>query len=237
MNRTGIEYLDYTWNVVVGCSGQGCAVREKCWARAQARRQAHRCKLCAEFVPHFHSERLDQPLHVKKPAMIGCCFMGDFFDPLLTAPCHGVPGMSIDFCRSMALDTIRRAYWHTFLMLTKQPQNITGCSLCFPENLIVGVSVNVQEDLWRISTLKANYQGRKAVSFEPLLEDLGTVDLNGIEWVIIGAQTRPEIQPRPEWVRRLAEQAREAGVRKITYKDNLKEGYGEAHPSGLLRRL
>jgi protein gp37 len=122
-------------------------------------------------------------------------------------------------------------------MLTKQPQNITGCSLCFPENLIMGVSVNVQEDLWRISTLKANYQGRKAVSFEPLLEDLGTVDLNGIEWVIIGAQTRPEIQPDPEWVRSLAEQAREAGVRKITYKDNLKEGYGEAHPSGLLRRL
>jgi len=89
----------------------------------------------------------------------------------------------------------------------------------------VGVSVNTKRDLWRIPTLKANYQGRKAVSFEPLLEDLGTVDLSGIEWVIIGAQTRPEIQPRPEWVRSLADQAREAGVRKITFKDNLKEWY------------
>jgi protein gp37 len=224
MNRTGIEYLDYTWNPFVGCSGAGCAVHERCWARSQARRQLHRCRQCAEFVPHFHPERIHQPLHVLEPSVIGCCFMGDFFDPFMTDSKHGATSQMLQEFktnRHKVLDIIKLAHRHTFLILTKQPQNIDH-GVDFPENLIVGVSVNAKQDLWRISELKANYQGRKAVSFEPLLEDLGDVDLRGIEWVIIGAQTRPEVQPDIKWVRSLADQAREAGVRKITYKDNLK---------------
>lgn len=213
MNRTGIEYLDCTWNPVVGCSGAGCAVRDHCWARKQARRQSQRCRHCADFFPHVHLERLEDPLHVKKPSLVGCCFMGDLFDPLIA-----------NANRRLVFRAMESAPWHTFLLLTKQPQNVDR-SERYPGNLILGVSVNTQEDLWRVPCLKANYPGRKAVSFEPLLEPMGNVAplLSGIEWVIIGAQTRPSVQPKAEWVRILADQARKAGVAELTFKDNLEE--------------
>ncbi len=62
MNKTGIEYLDYTWNPLVGCSGEGCAVREHCWAMRQAKRRKHECQDCYDFKPHNHVERVEQPL-------------------------------------------------------------------------------------------------------------------------------------------------------------------------------
>ena len=80
MNKTSIEYLTHTWNPCVGCSGEGCAVRVNCWARAMAKRLKHRCFLCYTFSPHFHPERLEEPLHRKKSSRIGVALMGDLFD-------------------------------------------------------------------------------------------------------------------------------------------------------------
>src|SRR3990170_1961058 len=80
MNRTKIEYLNFTWNPIAGCSGIGCAVRKECWARAQSKRRKWRCTLCYVFKPHLHKERLHEPLQRKKSSRIGVTFSGDFFD-------------------------------------------------------------------------------------------------------------------------------------------------------------
>lgn len=200
MNRTKIEYLDVTWNPVVGCSGVGCAVRTKCWARAMAKRQKNRCLKHYSFVPHLHPERLYEPLNRNKPSRIGVCFMGDLFD-------HRVER---DWQRRV-FRTIQTAYWHIFICLTKQPQHVDHLDILpnpAQRNFWVGVSVNKREDLWRIERLREANVAIRIVSFEPLYEDLGDVDLTGIDWVIMGAQTRPQLNPDAEWVESLILQAR-----------------------------
>jgi len=200
MNRTRIEYLDYTLNLFVGCNGVDCAVREHCWARAMAKRQ--RCELCRRFVPHYHSERWVEPFKVKKPSRIGLNFSSDTFDRDVV---H-----HLSFNEMIVM--VEKADWHTFIVLTKQPQNIPFNQV-WPKNLWIGVTVNRKADLWRIDALRERVGGViRFISFEPLYEDLGAVDLAGINWVIIGAQTRPNLQPEIEWVHTLAAQARIVGA-------------------------
>lgn len=191
----------------MGCNGVGCGVRMKCWARMQAKRQKHRCSLCYSFQPHVHWERFDEPLHRKKPAFIGVCFMGDFYDPRIS-----------DRVRYSLLLRMREASWHSFLILTKQPQNI-DFDEPFPKNVCIGVSVNRKQDLDRIDRLRETSARWKAVSFEPLYEDI-PVDLKGINWVIIGAQTRPVVQPEPEWVDNLMMEAKHHEI-PVFLKNNL----------------
>jgi len=222
LNRTKIEYLDYTWNPTVGCEGIGCAVRKNCWARAMAKRQRHRCELCYTFSPHVHFERFDQPLEVKKPAHIGVSFMGDFYGK----------GIAYNIRASLYM-RMEKASWHIFIILTKQPQNI-HFNEGIPRNIWLGVTVNRQQDLWRIHTLKQIEEAKiKFVSFEPLYEDLGKIDLESIDWVIIGAQTRPTLLPMPQWIDSIVEQAKQQQI-PIFFKDNLPLGYpnkiGEEFP-------
>jgi len=82
--------------------------------------------------------------------------------------------------------------------------------------------VNTRNNLWRIKILKHIFATTKAVSFEPLYERMGDVDLSGIDWIIIGAQSRPDLQPDPEWVEDLMQQARHEGV-AIFIKNNVAE--------------
>jgi len=116
----------------------------------------------------------------------------------------------------------REAFWHTFVILTKQPQNIPE-GFDFPRNVWLGVSVNCKADLWRIDKLRETNAFVKFVSFEPLQEDLGSVNLNGVCWIVIGAQTRPNVQPKSDWVESLMLQCREHSI-PIFMKSNLK-GY------------
>jgi protein gp37 len=226
INSTGIEYLDATWNPLVGCSGAGCDVKEVCWARGQAKRQKPKynldgtlqrgCELCYKFEPHYHPDRIEDPLRVRKPLRIGVCFSGDLFD-YRAAACESTRAM-----RQLIFETMAQASWHTFVLLTKQPQNIPE-TLVFSPNVWLGVSVNRVDDLWRLQLLKIktlrNVQV-KVVSFEPLKETLGSVDLQGISWVIIGAQRKPDFQPQKNWVTSLVLDARLAGA-KVFFKNNL----------------
>lgn len=214
MNRTKIEYLDLTWNPTAGCEGLGCAVRKKCWARAMAKRQKHRCELCYTFRPHVHFERFDQPFEVKKPSRIGVSFMGDFYDK----------GIAYNIRASLYM-RMEKASWHTFLILTKQPQNI-DLDEGFPRNVWLGVTVNSKEDLWRIDALRLIEAKTKFVSFEPLYGPICPKKLNleRINWIIIGAQTRPELLPSPLWVNSLIEQAKERHI-PIFVKNNITWSY------------
>jgi len=212
MNRTSIEYLTHTWNPTVGCNGVDCSVRKHCWAMAMAKRQ-RRCVECYHFVPHLHKERLLQPLQRKKPARIGVSFMGDFYDTALSFE-----------DRERVLWVISACPQHAFLILTKQPQNIPF-DLKLPKNLWLGVSVNKKQDIWRIETLLQRCGNCKSfVSFEPLYEDMDDIDLRDLDWIIIGAQTRPELQPDPYWVWSLVTEAQNHNI-PIFLKNNLDYGY------------
>jgi len=114
---------------------------------------------------------------------------------------------------------------HRFYLLTKQPQNLIKFSP-FPDNCFVGVTAT--NDLMSIdaSNYLATIQAEiKFISFEPLLQwNLGASDtekiLGGINWLIIGAQTKPYKPPEIEWVREIVEAADRAGI-PVFLKDNL----------------
>lgn len=210
MNKTNIEYLTHTWNPFVGCSGLDCAVRKNCWAYWQAKRAKHRCSLCYRFIPHVHFERFNQPSKVKKPSRIGTCFMSDFFDS------------NFDGCgvRSQVMIEMLKNPQHTFLVPTKQPQNI-DLDERYPDNMWVMVSVNRKKDLWRIDSLRYVDCKIKVISFEPIYEDLGELNLDNIDWVIVGAQTRPEVQPKFSWLASIFDATAEHQIPLFT-KNNLK---------------
>ena len=210
MNRTKIEYLNFTWNPIAGCSGIGCAVRKECWARAQSKRRKWRCTLCYVFKPHLHKERLHEPLQRKKSSRIGVTFSGDFFDI----------GMHPNWQQDV-LEIIEKCQWHIFILLTKQPQNIPKWfDYESPKNLWIGVSINRKADLWRLEKLKQLITEHKLSSFEPLYEDLGAINLKGIDWVIIGAQTKPLWKPDIAWVQKIMERAHSVNA-KVFLKNNL----------------
>ena len=196
MQKTRIEWVrgpngerGYTWNPCVGCRGEGCAVYDVCYARRTAKRFKKRCQSCYEFKPHLHPERLSQPYKVKKPSGIFVCSMADLFGS----------GVDAVYNRVQVLKAMAAAYWHRYYILTKQPQNAKNYTE-YPDNVWIGVTVNRRSDLWRLDELRRINARVKFVSFEPLCEDLGEIDLTDVRWVIVGAQTRPNKQPDVEWL-------------------------------------
>ena len=221
MNATKIEYLHFTWSPLVGCSGKDCAVFTKCWAKYQAKRRLHKCRDCYDFKPHTHFERLRQPLQIKSSKIIGACFSADFWDK----------GFN-NFDRESVLAYVSLASWHWFINLTKQPQNIPE-TLIFPKNWVQGVSVNRRAEIRRIGDLQNTLALTKMISFEPLYEDIGIVDLTEIDWIILGAQTHPLIEPNASWVNSLVLQARATGI-PIFIKNNLKGWNIKEYPTELI---
>ena len=210
MNKTGIEWCDYTWNPVVGCT-KGCPW---CYARRLAKRL--RCPECRAFVPHLHSERLVQPDQVKKPSVIFCGSMGEVFDPVIS---YGV--------REAIGDTIGRAHQHEYIILTKRPERI---DMPLRGNLTLGVSVTNQADAdERKPPLLKNWPGRKVMSYEPALGALSQTRLpmGALDWLIIGAQTGPKaVKPEREWIASAVEHTCLAHVR-VFVKDNIVKHYPE----------
>ncbi len=207
MNRTKIEWTDFTWNPVTGCL-HGCPY---CYGRKIANR--FRSIFPNGYKPTFHPERLEEPYRIKKPSKIFVCSMGDLFG-------NWVPAKWIEAVIRVAEDNPQ----HIFQFLTKNPARYKEFS--FPRNCWLGTTVTSYEDQDRILDLpRYGENGRTInfVSFEPLL---GEVNLEGwiwgyIDWVIIGAQTNPYRPPKPEWVERIIVGARRNG-KPVFLKDNLR---------------
>jgi len=139
---------------------------------------------------------------------IGVCFSADFWDE------------GFDYNdRLPVINVATKANWHWFINLTKHPERIPAYFM-FPKNWIQGVTINRKAELQRMNYLKDTHATTKFISFEPLYEDLGNIDLNGIDWIIIGAQTHPDFQPKDEWVERLIYQADNLDIPVFT-KNNL----------------
>jgi len=196
VNRTKIEWTDYTWNPITGCKG-GC---HYCYARKIYQR------FNRSFEPQFHIERLTEPIKLKKASKIFTCSVSDFF-----------ADWNEPIWKLLVQEVMHTCPQHTFQILTKKHLNIYELG----KNVWVGVSITsrlvAQE---KIDFLVGRSDAKvKFVSFEPL-QDKIHCDLGGINWIIIGAQTNPYRPPKKEWVEHLIEQAREYNI-PIFLKDNL----------------
>jgi len=202
---TKIEWTDKTWNPVTGCTkcSAGC---KNCYAEIMARRLhvMGQKKYQNGFQPTEHPDRLYEPEYWNKPYRIFVCSMGDFFHPNIS-----------DFFRDSVIHTIERTQRHTYQFLTKRS---TLMKQYFkrrdvPYNAWMGVTVENWGAGHRIKYLRNINARVRFLSCEPLLEDLGRLNLSGIHWVIVGGETGANVRPmNPDWARSIRDQCREHGI-------------------------
>lgn len=201
---SSIEWTEATWNPVTGCTkiSAGC---KYCYAETLSRRLEAMGVAGYEkgFAVSCHKERLQQPLRRKKPTMYFVNSMSDLFH-------SAVPFAFID----KVMETIRKTPQHIYQILTKRPETMAKyfARRKVPANVWLGVTVeNKKHGLPRIDALRRIDAGVKFLSVEPLLEDLGKVDLSGIQWVIVGGESGHKARPmKPEWVANVKKQCRQA---------------------------
>lgn len=180
LSPTGIEYGDYAWNFASGCGnnveGRCRAGGFKCWAYSISQRfEGHYPN---GFKPTVYPDALLSPLYLKKPSRILCVFMGDLFwdcsefDPWREIVLRDKDGRVFfeGSLRDRIMMTIGQCPHHTFLFLTKQPQNLVKFSP-FPDNVYLGVTVCNQGMFDKaVYYLKMVDAKIKFLSMEPLLE-------------------------------------------------------------------
>ena len=149
-------------------------------------------KIPERIQAHPHPDTLELPLHWKKPQRIFVNSMSDLFH-------HDVPEEYIQ----KVFATMGKAHWHQFQVLTKRSGRLLAMSerLPWPSNVWMGVSVESALYKTRIDHLRRTGATIKFLSLEPLIEDLGEICLNGIDWVIVGGESGPGARPmQREWV-------------------------------------
>ncbi len=204
---SSIEWTEQTWNPVTGCTkiSAGC---KHCYAETMARRLQAMGVTGYEngFTIACHENRLSVPLRRKKPTMYFVNSMSDLFHPR-------VPFVFID----KVMQTISATPQHTYQILTKRPATMAKYFGCrgVPENAWLGVSVeNKRHGVPRIDVLRGIDANIRFLSVEPLLEDVGEIDLAGIHWVIVGGESGHKARPmHPQWVAGVKRQCRSAGAR------------------------
>ena len=205
MAETKIEWTDKTWNPVTGCTkkSEGCV---HCYAEVMARRLKGmgQLKYRNAFSLTLHPEDLDEPKKWRKPHNIFICSMGDLFH-------EDVPFEFVD----KVMKTIRETPWHRYQILTKRAERMEEYFLSHsvPSNAWLGVTVEVQRTLSRIDNLRHLPASVRFLSCEPLLEDLGHMDLEGVDWIIVCGESGTQARPmKEEWVLNIKRQAEEQDI-------------------------
>ena len=202
---TKIEWTEATWNPVTGCDkiSPGC---KNCYAeRLALRLQAAGTPQYKDgFLLTLHPDALAIPLGWKKPRVIFVNSMSDLFH-------KDVP---IQFIQQV-FTVMRTTPHHQFQILTKRADRLADldAQLFWSDNIWMGVSVENADYLYRIEYLKRTNARIKFLSLEPLLGPLPHLDLEGIDWVIVGGESGPRARPmKPQWVRQIRAQCIAANV-------------------------
>lgn len=220
MNRTKIEWTDFTWNPVTGCWGPGGTAEKPnrcayCYAHKLAARfwvQQYGTSYTEPFEPVFHEMRLLEPLKIKKPAKIFVSSMGDLFG-------DWVPREWIE----AVLDAVTACPQHTFQFLTKNSRRLKDFNP-WPENAWVGATATDEESFAEAAAALVQVEAKvRFISAEPLLGEIRhfTIQTTLIDWLIIGTLTGPAAKPPcQEWVQQLSDWAKYMGIPRFL-KNNL----------------
>jgi protein gp37 len=208
--KSSIEWTDATWNPVRGCTkiSDGC---KHCYAETFAERfrgvKGHPYE--QGFDLRLVPEKLAEPLRWRNPKMIFVNSMSDLFH-------ESVPDEYVVAVANVMVE----AKWHTYQVLTKRSdrlRELLNSSLRFAANqkhIWWGVSVeNKKYGLPRIENLRNAHAAIKFLSIESLLEDLGELNLKGIDWVIVGGESGHGARPmKKEWVVSLRDECKREGM-------------------------
>jgi protein gp37 len=208
--KSSIEWTDATWNPVRGCIkvSPGC---KHCYASTFAERfrgvpgHPYEQGFDLRLVP----EKLAEPLRWAASKVVFVNSMSDLFQV-------GVPDEYIE----RVVHVMELANWHTFQVLTKRADRMqemllgTVSHVGGSRHIWWGVSVEDRKyGLPRIELLRNTPVAVRFLSVEPLLEDLGEIDLSGIAWVIVGGESGAGARPlKPEWVLNIKQQCEDANV-------------------------
>jgi protein gp37 len=205
MATSSIEWTESTWNPLTGCTkiSPGCkhCYAERMAGRLQAMGQQNYVN---GFDLTLHEDALEIPLRWRKPQKVFVNSMSDLFH-------EDVP---IEFIRKV-FDVMTAAHWHQFQVLTKRAERLAELSpsVHWPPNVWMGVSVENADYLWRVDYLRHAHAQVKFLSLEPLLGLLPDLDLDHIDWVIVGGESGPGARPmREEWVIQIRDQCDAARV-------------------------
>jgi len=203
MQRTKIEWADYSWNPIKGMCPTGC------WY-CYARRMYQRFGLDAEIRLDVDELMADFP---KKPSRIFVCSTFELFHPLA------------DPYRRNVFRHIRLTPEHTFIILTKMPERIDRL---MPDNVWLGTTITQQNEASRKADLMKHEARIRFISYEPMLDGLDPAILNGLDWAILGRLTGHgrRHDPEPELIEAFIDDAKIMGV-PLFLKDNLEEICGE----------
>jgi len=209
-DHSAIEWTDATWNPTTGCTkiSPGCA---HCYIeRTPAFRIAGRRFVDGHIPLQLHANRIDQPRHWQKPRRVFVNSLSDLFH-------EDVPQLTVDQVFNVMCDTPQ----HTYQILTKRPERMLAMVNAWHDhsgegtlsNVWLGVSVENRRWKSRIDVLRQVPAAVLFLSCEPLLEDLGALDLTGIDWVIVGGESGPKSRDcAVEWVRSVRWQCHDARV-------------------------
>ena len=204
--KTQIEWTEQTWNPTTGCTkvSAGC---KNCYAEVMAKRLKAMGANGYDngFKLSLMADRLSQPLKRKKPTTYFVNSMSDLFH-------EKVPFAFID----EVFDVIKQTPQHRYQILTKRENRLLEYfkNRNAPDNVWLGVSVeNIKSGLPRINILKKIPAKIRFLSIEPLLEDLGKIDLSDIHWVIVGGESGSKARKmKKTWVENIQKQCDEQNI-------------------------
>ena len=206
MKTTKIEWTDKTWNPITGCSKKsiGCL---HCYAEVMSRRlkAMGQEKYANGFTVTLHEKCLKEPLSWKGYHNIFVCSMSDIFH-------EDVPFEFID----QIFAVIKKTPQHRYQILTKRAERMAEyfANHSIPVNVWLGVTVEAKSSRFRIDLLRNLPASVKFLSCEPLVEDLGELNMAGIDWVIVGGESGPQARPMQEsWVLNIHRQVEKQGAR------------------------
>jgi len=201
-DKSSIEWTEATWNPTTGCDRitSGC---DNCYALTLAKRLKAmgnaRYQVDGDprtsgpgFGVQMHEDALDVPKRWAAPRVVFVNSMSDLFHARV----------SDDFVRRV-FEVMTETPRHTYQLLTKRPKRLAQMapSLPWPENVWMGVSVEDSEQSWRADRLREVPAAIRFVSAEPLLGPLDGLNLDGIDWLIVGGESGRNHRPvDPLWI-------------------------------------
>lgn len=203
--KSSIEWTESTWNPITGCDkiSPGCKF---CYAERMAKRlkAMDSANYKKGFKLSLHEQVVELPLTWKKPQTIFVNSMSDIFH-------KNVP---LEFIQRI-FEVMNKAHWHKFQVLTKRSDILLkyNSKLNWTDNIWMGVSVENERYTYRIDHLRDTNAKTKFLSVEPLIGPINKLDLDNIDWVIVGGESGPGARPmKEEWVIKIKDECKKAKV-------------------------